>query len=74
MSLSRQWHLVLVMLLPIWSFQECRKTDSCGDDPLGYGADGVLLSVLKVCILLSGGRLDGTHSVSGRRWILADRL
>ena len=74
MSLSRQWNLVLVMQLPIWSFQERRKTDSCGDDPLGYGADGVPLSELKVCILLSGGRLGGIHSDSGCRWILADRL
>jgi len=74
MSLSRQWHLVLVMPLPIWSFQECRKIDSCGDDPLGHAADGVPLSVLKVCILLSGGRLGGIRSVSGLRWILADRL
>jgi len=74
MSLSGQWHLVLVLPLPIWSFQERRKTDSCGDDPLGHGADGVPLSVLKVCILLSGGRLGGIHLVSGRRWIFADRL
>ena len=74
MSLSRQWHLVLVMPLPIWSFQERRKTDSCRDDPLGHGADYVPLSELKVCILLSGGRLCIIHSVSGRRWILADRL
>jgi len=57
MSLSRQWHLVLVMPLPIWSFQGRRKTDSCGDDPLGYYADDVPLSELEVCILLSGGRL-----------------
>jgi len=74
MSLSRQWHLVLVMPLPIWSFQERRKTDSCGNDPLGHGADDVPLSELKVCILLSGGRLGGIHSVSGHRWILADTL
>ena len=47
MSLSRQWHLVLVMLIPIWSFQERRKTDSCRDDPLGHGADYVPLSELK---------------------------
>ena len=72
MTLSRQWLLVLVMPLPIWSFQERRKTDSYGDDPLGHGADDMPLSELKV--LLSGGRWGGIHSVSGRRWILADRL
>ena len=62
------------MPLPIWSFQERRKTDSCEDDPLEYGADDVPLSEPKVYILLSGGRWGGIHSVSGRRWILEDRL
>ena len=62
------------MPLPIWSFQERRKTDSFRDDPLGHGADDVLLSELKVYILLSGGKWGGIHSVSGRRWILADGL
>jgi hypothetical protein len=60
------------MPLPIWSFQERRKTGSCEDDPLGHGADGVPLSELKVYILLSGGRWGGIHSMFGRRWILAD--
>jgi len=60
------------MPLPIWSFQERRKTDSCGGDPLGHGAEDVPLSDLKVYILLSGGRWDGIHSVSGRRWILVE--
>jgi len=60
------------MPLPIWSFQERRKTDSCGDDPLVNGADDVPLSELKVYILLSGGRLGGIHSLSGRPWILAE--
>ena len=67
MSLSRQWYLVLVMPLVKWSFKERRKTDSFGDDPLAHDADDVPLSELKVCILLSGRRLGGSHSVSGRR-------
>jgi len=57
------------MPIPIWSFHERRKTDSCGDDPLGHGADDVPLSELEVYILL-GGRWDGIHSVSGRCCIL----
>jgi len=62
------------MPLTMWSFQETRKTDTCGDDPLGHGEDDVPLSELKVYVLFSGVRWGGIHSVSGRRWILADRL
>jgi len=48
------------MPLPIWSFQERRKTDSSGDDPLGYGADDVQLSGLKIYICCQEG--DGAVS------------